>query len=155
MANESRWYGVSHGDGNMGVSQMFPDYYVKTAEPWRLARLAAITIFKPEFQEWASENVDIDGEAEFTISAGFHDMPATIAERAAIQARADAAREAGDETEADRLASEAESYGCDYDELILEIFPCEPESLRHHSPQYDSLADCFGDDCALVAPEAV
>jgi hypothetical protein len=32
-----KWYSVSSGDGNNGVSRMYPDYYVRTADPFHLA----------------------------------------------------------------------------------------------------------------------
>ena len=51
---EAKWYGVSSGDGNNGVSHMFADYYVKTAEPYRLAELAVLTLFKREAIDWAN-----------------------------------------------------------------------------------------------------
>lgn len=72
---ETKLYGVSSGDGDSGVSHMFADYYVRTDEPWRLAKLAAATMFKPEFQCWAKENVQVDGDAECVISAFFYFMP--------------------------------------------------------------------------------
>ena len=36
------WYGVSSGNGNNGVSHLYPDYYVRTADPFRLAELASL-----------------------------------------------------------------------------------------------------------------
>ena len=68
-------YGVSSGDGNNGVSHMFADYYVTTDDPWRLAHLAAITMFEPGYQLWAKDNVEVDGEAKYTISACFYSLP--------------------------------------------------------------------------------
>jgi hypothetical protein len=70
-----RWYGVSSGNGNDGVSQMYPDYCVRTCDPWSLARLAAITAMNERYQDWASEVVEVDGEAEYTISATILDPP--------------------------------------------------------------------------------
>lgn len=64
-----RLYGVSFGNGNDGVSHMFADYYVKTCDPWALARMATLGAFKPEFQPAANEAMEIDGEAEYTISS--------------------------------------------------------------------------------------
>src|SRR5215475_12504119 len=66
---EKRFYGVSSGNGNDGVSHSFPDYYVLTDEPFRLAALAMVTSFNPAFRKAALEAVDINGEADYTISA--------------------------------------------------------------------------------------
>ena len=66
----TRLYGVSSGNGNDGVSQMFPDYYVRTDSPWQLAELAALSTFKPGAgQAWCKRHVEIDGESEYTIQA--------------------------------------------------------------------------------------
>ena len=70
-----RWYGVSSGNGNDGVSHMYPDYYVRTCEPFALARAAAIAEWKPKFYRWAADSVDVDGEAEYVISATFYEGP--------------------------------------------------------------------------------
>ncbi len=69
MNQQPRLYGVSHGNGNMGVSHMFADYYVKTSDPWRLARAAAVAEFKPEWWDKALDELHVDGEADYTISA--------------------------------------------------------------------------------------
>lgn len=63
------WYGVSSGNGNNGVSHLYPDYYVRTCEPWTLASAAIIAQFNPDFYVAAQEAADIDGEAEYCISA--------------------------------------------------------------------------------------
>ena len=74
-SSEARWYGVSHGNGNDGVSHVFPDYYVKTAEPYRLAELATLHTLNEKFLEWGIENVYVDGEADYGIAATFTDPP--------------------------------------------------------------------------------
>jgi hypothetical protein len=130
MENEIKLYGVSSGNGNNGVSHMFADYYVRTNDPWKLVELAALTLFKkPDGVAWAKENVQIDGEAEYTISAVFYDPPL----------------EEGEEEPA-----EGESW-CDNNGawLIVEVFP--EDDPREGRPMYDSLEDCFGDDVALAA----
>ena len=155
MTNEAKWYGVSSGDGNYGVSHLFADYYVKTSEPYRLAELATLTLFKPEAIDWAKENMQIDGEAEYTISAVIHETIETQEERQEIRDRAEAAREAGEHDEADALENEADEYGTDYAAMIIEVFPCEPDDQREGRPTYESLEECFGEDCNLVDPETV
>lgn len=66
---ELRLYGVSSGDGNDGVSHIFADYYVRTDDPYRLATLALVGRYKPEWQARAKAEMTLDGEAEYTISA--------------------------------------------------------------------------------------
>ena len=166
---EAKWYGVSSGDGNNGVSHMFADYYVKTAEPYRLAELAMLTLFKREAIDWAKENVEIDGEAEYTISAVIMETIETQEERQEIRDRADAIREEAEEArengetekaddldnEADDLDNEADAYGADYAAMIIEVFPCEPDDQREGRPTYESIEDCFGKDCVLVDSETI
>lgn len=69
MAPLPRWYGVSTGDGNNGVSHMFPDYYVFTADPWRLCERAAESSLRPGVE------FEVDGEADYCISAVVYDSP--------------------------------------------------------------------------------
>lgn len=59
---EKRWYGVSTGDGNNGVSHMFPDYYVLTDDPWELAERAAKSDLNPEFHDQIEFREDASGE---------------------------------------------------------------------------------------------
>ncbi len=150
---EAKWYGVSHGDGNDGVSHIFADYYVLTDEPYRLVELAALTSFNPEYVKWAKENMDVEGDHEFVVSATFFEMPETQEARQELCDAAQAARDVGDEYGADELDEEVDTFGRDYAELIFEVFPCEPDQQREGCPTYGSLAECFGDDCALVEPE--
>lgn len=123
MTSETKWYGVSSGNGNDGVSHMFPDYYVKTNDPWRLAYLAAVTEFKDEFQQWAKENVEVDGETEYTISASFYSMP-----------------------------DDDENCERDYCPLIIAVFPETDNEWfdKREAPKYESIEDCFGDDAAKI-----
>jgi hypothetical protein len=64
-----RWYGVSFGNGNDGVSHTFPNYYVRTADPYTLAAAAVIASFKDGFKQAAADACEVDGEADYTISA--------------------------------------------------------------------------------------
>lgn len=64
-----RLYGVSFGNGNNGVSHTYADYYVRTSDPWTLARVAMLESFKRPFWDAALSAMDVDGEAEYTISA--------------------------------------------------------------------------------------
>ena len=132
--NNTQYYGVSSGDGNNGVSQIFPDYIVKTDEPWQLACLAGLSKFKPEGQEWAKENMEIDGEAEYSISVTFLESPETQEERQKLM----------DEAEKNDEDFDADSFGCDYAWLILEVFPWNDDVKNARRPVYESLEDCFG-----------
>jgi hypothetical protein len=64
-----RLYGVSHGNGNDGVSHIFADYYVHTDDPWRLARLALAGQFKLDWIDKALAEADVDGDDDYTIYA--------------------------------------------------------------------------------------
>ena len=140
MNTEARYYGVSSGDGNNGVSHMYPDYIVKTNEPFRLAELAAISSYKPEYQQWALRNVTVDGEGDYTVYATFHESYETQQERDAMQARLDNMRE--DDPDREALEQEIEHYGCDYAELCFEVFPWEGE-LPANKPVFESLEDAY------------
>src|ERR1700744_2230717 len=105
---EERYYGVSSGDGNNGVSHMFPDYYVKTDQPYRLAKLAALTTFKKgEGEAWALKNMEVDGEAESTIYVTFYESPEAQEERSVVQNELDACE---DEERAKDLQRQLENF---------------------------------------------
>lgn len=71
-----RRYAVSFGDGNNGVSHTFPDMVVRTTDPFRLAQLAMLSQFEAGTErEWALNAVDVDGEADYTVSATILDPP--------------------------------------------------------------------------------
>lgn len=72
---EPRWYGVSTGNGNDGVSHMFANYYVFTDDPWLLAHAATIDNFEPGPWRDLAVNADVDGEADYTISAVIYEGP--------------------------------------------------------------------------------
>ena len=132
---EARYYGVSSGNGNDGVSHMFPDYIVKTNEPFRLAELAALTTFKKgKGQEWAKKNMEVGGEADYTIHVTFMESPETQDKREELP------------------EDEQEDYGLDYAWLVFEVFPWEDKLPR--KPIFESLEEAFGeDDLKLVAAE--
>lgn len=128
-----QWYAVSSGNGNDGVSHSWPDYYVRIcpADAYRLAECAMVDSFNPGAgKAWARDNVEVDGEAEYTVSATIYDPPA-------------------DETD-----SEDEESGS-YSEFngawqIVEVFPYggEPDTS---APQYDSLESAISaETLALV-----
>jgi hypothetical protein len=68
-----RWYGLSRGNGNDGVSHNFPDYFVYTAHPFDLAEHDCIQQLRDE--AWAAENVEVEGEADYTITATLYEGP--------------------------------------------------------------------------------
>ncbi len=126
---DTRLYGVSSGDGNNGVSRMFADYYVRTNDPWRLAQLAALTEFKPDWQERAKEALEVDGEDEYTISAVIYNP----------------IDDEDEHEDGDDWCSVNGAW------RIWEVFP--EDEPREGRPMYDSLEDAFGDDIALVPAE--
>lgn len=129
MSTEPRIYGVSSGNGDDGVSHMFADYYVKTDKPWLLAQAAMLAEFKPgKGQEFALNQLQIDGEPEYCLSAVIHDPP----------------NDDGEEELCDDGSSWSESNGA---WLIVEVFP--EDEPRDGRPTYDSLEECF--DAALLA----
>jgi hypothetical protein len=170
---QARYYAVSSGNGNDGVSHLFPDYIVKTDHPYALARLAALTTFKHgKGQAWCEENLDVDGEAEYTIYATLMESPETQDERDEMQKRCDELRNEYDEAETagategeleamqdeiTALEDEIEGFGCDTAWQCFEVFPWEQDDdfdARHGArPIYESLEECFGDDVALVKEE--
>lgn len=76
MANEKRIYGVSYGNGNDGISHMYPAFFVRTADPWTLARAAMIDQFQTiAGRNYAAKRLDLDGEEEFGIQACIYDPP--------------------------------------------------------------------------------
>lgn len=60
-----RVYAVSSGNGNDGVSHHFPDYYVRTTDPYTLAKAAVVSSFTDEFQDQAADELDVSGEIDF------------------------------------------------------------------------------------------
>jgi hypothetical protein len=140
-ADETKVYGVSFGNGNNGVSHMFPDYYVRTSDPWSLARLAVIASFKTPGQRWSAESVNVDGESEYTISAVIYDPPADTADGFP--------EESPNYGSCDADESEEDSDGGSYSEhngawLICEVFPEDESDLRDGKMVYDSIIDAIG-----------
>lgn len=124
------WFGVSSGNGNDGVSQMYPDYYVRTAEPYRLAELAMVDKFEAgESMAWAREAVEVDGGRDYTIGATIYEGP-------------------DGETE----------FGAAW--MIVEVFPADPDSLEtwqtdpYKAPLcYDRLESAFSAEALALVPK--
>jgi len=72
-----RWFAVSSGNGNDGVSHIFPDYFCRCTpkQAFDLAAAAMISSFKPTGYDWACDNVTVDGESDYTITAAILDPP--------------------------------------------------------------------------------
>lgn len=73
--NEVRLYGVTFGNGNDGVSHMFPSYYVRTNDPWMLINCAVLASFTREGWDFVIENLDVEGDSDYTISGVIYDPP--------------------------------------------------------------------------------
>jgi hypothetical protein len=138
----TKYYGVSSGNGNDGVSQLFPDYIVKTNDPFRLAELAIVSTYKPKYQQWAKDHADVDGEADYVIFATIYESYGTMMERNEMQDRLDAMDE--NDPEAAALADEIEHFGCDYAEQIIEVFAWEGDDFKDR-PVFESLEDAFAE----------
>jgi hypothetical protein len=123
---QPRLYGVSYGNGNDGVSHLFADFYVRTDDPWRLAKLAMITQFKDKWQAAALEACEVDGEAEYTVTAVIYEP---------LDAEP---------------CDEGESW-CDHNGAVhlVDVFP--EDEPREGRPTYESLEEAFGDDVVKVA----
>lgn len=119
-------YAVSSGNGNDGVSQLYPNYCVETDEPWLLAQLAAVSEFKNKhYRRWCRENLEVDGEAEYTITAMLLDPPGRDGH------------------------GYSEHNGA---WRLWEIYTVQGRvSERSECPQYDSLDECFGKAMVVAA----
>ena len=117
---ETKWlYGVSHGNGNDGVSHMYANYYVMTDQPYRLAELACLGEMKESAWDLVQPEIWVDGEADYTISATVLDPP-------------------GEEGEMDDGGSWSDANGAWH---ITEVFP--EDEPRDGAPIYDSLEEAF------------
>ncbi len=173
------WYGVSFGNGNDGVSHMYPNFFVRTCEPYTLAAAAMLSDFKPsEGVAWASENMEVDGDAEYGISATLYDPPddgkdyeaeleaaqeavddAHYALQEAIDAEDQEAEDAAQtqlEEARDALTTLEDSDPGSWSEfngawMICEVFRVdEPDGRRS---AYDSLSEAFSAELIEMARE--
>ncbi len=116
-----QWYGVSSGNGNDGVSHHYPDYFVRTADPYYAARLACISSMIDRWQEWADDALEVDGEAEYTISACIYNPP-------------------DDESEDD------DSDWCSANGAwnLVDVFPVTQDDMdNRNAPEYETLEEAF------------
>jgi len=115
---DARYYGVSSGDGNNGVSHLFPNYIVKTNDPWLLADLAIISEFKRGYgRRWCRQNMIVDGDAEYGLSAMLLDPPGRDG------------------------AGWSEANGA---WLVVDVFPVRDDEVKKDRLVYETLNDCFG-----------
>ena len=149
MTEQVKLYGVSSGDGNNGVSHMFADYYVRTDDPWRLARLAMLAQFKPgKGMAWALEAMDVDGEAEYTIAATIYNPPDDRDE--APDDRDEAPDDEAPDDEAPDDRDDADWCSVNGAWMIIEVFP--EDDPRDGRPMYDSIEDAFDKPELALAP---
>jgi hypothetical protein len=164
MSNETRLYAVSSGNGNDGVSHMFPDYYVRTNDPYRLAALAMVSSFDHKFKKAAADACEIDGESDYTISATIYN-PEDVDPSEAVTEMC--CSDCGytwtidGEIPNDLQCPKCESDAVEQSDLemycningawqIIDVFPDnEPKDDR---PTYDSLEECFGEDDLKLVP---
>lgn len=161
-----RWYGVSYGNGNDGVSHLYPNFYVKTDDPWTLATAATVSYFKAEFQDNALEAVQVDGEADYTIQAVIYEPEDVDPSEAPDEEftnyyRCDNCEEEWSDTwssmcndRCPKCDTETEPYDSDETSdagswseangayFLCDVFRVEPDDMTS-APQYDSLEACF------------
>ena len=147
----ARWYGVSHGNGNDGVSHSYPNYYVKTDKPFLLAYCAVFEQFSPQGYDFVSENLDVEGEAEYTISAMLRDPPEheqdfPVTETDNGKWIVDDEPEEEYETEQAAIQAYFDGGGlsrCDVNGAwhITEVFPVD--EIDTGAPRYESIEACF------------
>lgn len=173
-----RLYGVSFGNGNDGVSHTFARFYVRTCEPYILAAAAVLSEFNAGAgQEFAAVNMEIEGEAEYGISAMIlnphNDRAEYDSDMTAAQECVDIARENLCECEAygtpgqiedareelndaehalDALENNDPGSWCDANGawFICEVFP-EDDDPRRGVQVYTSLDDAFSADIVTAA----
>jgi hypothetical protein len=133
MTTQAKRYAVSSGNGNDGISHYWPDYIVTTDDPWTLARLAALTEFKPEFQSWAASELHVDGDEEYGIQAMILDPPADE-----------------DESADEASCSWSEAHGA---WRLWDVYSADEVSGDSSAPEYDSLEACFGADVVAALRE--
>jgi len=135
-------YGVSFGDGNNGVSQMYPRYYVRTCEPYTLAAAAMVAQFNDgEGQYWASQAVEVDGEADYGIDATIYDPPED-----------DKDAWADDDDEEPNYSEESWS-SVNGVWMICQVFPVDRNDLNSGKMVYDSLRDAFSEDTLTLVKD--
>lgn len=130
MTDETKVYAVSYGNGNDGVSHVFPDFYCRTDKPYELARLAIITSVIDPFHSWADSEAMIDGEADYTISATLLEGP-------------------DGETEFGAAWLIAEVFPVDDSEGELTRVANDP----YGKPIYNGIEACFGADVLAAFPD--
>lgn len=151
MTDEIRLYGVSTGDGNMGVSHMYADYYVRTNDPWLLARAAAYDWHKREIWGFLDEGLNVDGEADYTISADVYQYPcdSETEECEACGGEGILDDEECDDCEGTGTVEVEEDWdGCDHSEFILHVFPENDDEWAacRTCPVYDCIEDALSED---------
>lgn len=125
----------------------YPVYHVcDDGDPWKLAEIAAISSFND--RAWAKENVEIDGEADYGITACFYNPPDDEPWLYVCQSCGHESTTEYDECpECESEDIEEVDNGTWSDAngawLLCEVFPVDMEEERSSAPRYDSLADCF------------
>lgn len=165
MSDETRLYSVSSGNGNDGVSHTFPDYYVRTNDPYRLATLAMVSSFKNEFKQAAADACEVDGESDYTISATIYNPEDVDPSEAVTEMCCSDCEHTW--TIDGEIPTDLECPKCESDDVeqpddgemycningawqIIDVFP--EDNPNDSRPIYDSLEECFGDDDLKLVP---
>ncbi len=147
MTETPRLYGVSFGDGNNGVSHMYASYYVRTNEPYILARASLIEQFKPgKGQAWARSHMDVGGEADYTIYATLDCPPCQDTEDGEYPELEDG--QEYEDAEDGRNWSEHNGVW-----MTCEVYPIDDSESREGYPIYESIEDAMTTGALAMARE--
>lgn len=154
MTARTRLYGVSSGNGNDGVSHTYADYYVRTNDPWLLARAAAYDCYKRKAWPFLDDNLEVDGEAEYTIYVTLFEEPDFEAPTVTCPDCSGSGCDGDTTDECETCGGTGEAEDEDYETgpaaFILDVFPEKDEDWvsKRGRLVYDSLEDA-------LSPEAI
>lgn len=146
-----RWYGVSTGNGNDGISHFWPSYYVRTSDPWTLARAAIVA--ECGDREFALEAFEVNGDADYTIHAVIYDPPDDDSDLDPSQC------EEGEDCEGcDQCVNEESSWSSVNGAwLLVDVFAVgTPHDWddRSTAPEYDSLESAIDSTTLAMVRES-
>ena len=144
--SESKLYGVSFGNGNDGVSQLYPDFYVTTDSPWRLATCGIVSAMKEGVgQAWAQRNAEIDGESDYTIYATLPNPPCDDSPDGEYPDLPEGVEY--EDSEDGRNWQDTNGAW-----IICEVFPVEQKDKRDNLPEYESIESAFSESVLSLVP---
>jgi hypothetical protein len=114
-----RYWLVSYGNGNDGVSRYYPPIAVRTCDPWELARLALLYEWQPIVRQEVDDAMGVDGDAEYGIYATLYEEPGS---KEPPECQCDASDD--DDADHDRYCPLSDDYEGESGpaEMIVEVF---------------------------------